>query len=104
MADTLNDTGGMRVGARARVDAQQVVICSRVGQIDAALEVTDAMRHRVLSLPHGFCHDATPGMLVAQALPGPNVNALTNELRVEPMLGSSILNGVPVTVEASHET
>ncbi len=87
--------------ARGLADGQRVRVRSRVGEVDALLEVTDAMRRGVLSLPHGFGHADTPGLPLAQALPGPSANALTDELRVEPILGSSILNGVPVTVEAA---
>jgi len=47
--------------------------------------VTDEVMRGVVSLPHGF----------ARA----NANALTDETRVEPVVGTSILNGVPVTLE-----
>ena len=39
-------------------------------------------------------------VLVANG-PGPNANALTDPDRVEPLIGQSILNGVPVTVKAT---
>ena len=39
-------------------------------------------------------------MRIAGALPGPNINALTDESMVEPIIGTAILNGVPVQVEA----
>ncbi len=35
-------------------------------------------------------------MKIAGALPGPNINALTDETMVEPVLGTAVLNGVPV--------
>jgi hypothetical protein len=55
----------------------------------------------VVSLPHGFGHkDAAATLRTAGKLDGPNVNALTDELRVEPIIGTSILNGVSVRVEA----
>ena len=54
----------------------------------------------VVSLPHGFGHGPAAGTLrVAGALEGPSANALTDDLLVEPIVGASILNGVPVTVE-----
>jgi hypothetical protein len=40
-------------------------------------------------------------MRVAGATPGPNVNTLTDDLYVEPVLGTAVLNGVPVVIEAS---
>jgi hypothetical protein len=38
-------------------------------------------------------------MRIAGATNGVNVNAITDDLLVEPILGTAILNGVPVTVE-----
>jgi hypothetical protein len=56
----------------------------------------------VVSLPHGFGHGAAAATLrVAGALAGPNVNALTDDLLVEPLVGTAILNGVPVAVETA---
>jgi hypothetical protein len=54
----------------------------------------------VASLPHGYGHGSTAStQRVAAERPGPNANALTDELFVEPIIGTSILNGVPITVE-----
>jgi anaerobic selenocysteine-containing dehydrogenase len=89
--------------ARGLVDGQQVVVTSRVGKVEVQLQVTETMRCGVLSLPHGFGHADTHGLPVARGLAGPNKNALTDEMRVEPILGSSILNGVPVRVEAKAD-
>ena len=75
-------------------------IRSRVGEVTARLAVTDEIMPGVVSLPHGFGHAPAAGTLrVAGALEGPNANALTDDLLVEPIVGASILNGVPVTVE-----
>ncbi|MCB9591441.1 MAG: molybdopterin-dependent oxidoreductase [Sandaracinaceae bacterium] len=87
--------------ARGLTDGAAVRIESRTGSVDATLRVTDEMRPGVVSLPHGFGHaDARDTLRVAGALAGPNANALTDEARVEPVLGTSILNGVPVEVRA----
>ncbi len=84
---------GLADGARVRVR-------SRVGEVEVVLAVTDDMMPGVVSLPHGFGHAAARATLrVAGALPGPNANALTDELLVEPVIGTSVLNGVPVVVE-----
>jgi anaerobic selenocysteine-containing dehydrogenase len=69
---------GLTSGCRARVR-------SRAGSLEVTVQVTDEMMPGVVSLPHGF----------ARA----NANALTDETRVEPVVGTSILNGVPVTIE-----
>jgi anaerobic selenocysteine-containing dehydrogenase len=70
---------------------------SRAGEIEAPVEVTDAVMPGVVSIPHGWGHDA-PGtrLPVAQAHAGVNVNALTDELDIEPISGNAVLNGVPV--------
>jgi anaerobic selenocysteine-containing dehydrogenase len=84
---------GLRDGARVRVR-------SRVGQIEAVLTITSDVMPGVVCLPHGFGHSAVRDtMRVAGALAGESANALTDELLIEPVLGTSILNGVPVEVE-----
>ena len=83
---------GLRHGGRARV-------ASKAGAVIAAVEVTDAMRPGVVSLPHGFGHDA-PGarMPVARAHAGVNSNQLAADDALEPLSGNAILNGIPVEV------
>jgi anaerobic selenocysteine-containing dehydrogenase len=88
--------------ARLRLEGGAVVrIKSRVGEVHAKLELSDAIMPGVVSLPHGFGHEAAKDtMRIAGALPGPNINALTDESLVEPIIGTAVLNGVPVVVEA----
>lgn len=81
-----------------------VRVKGRTSEVRATLEVTAEMMPGVVSLPHGFGHqDAADTMRVAGALPGPNANAVTDELYVEPLTGTAILNGVTVSVEAVAE-
>jgi anaerobic selenocysteine-containing dehydrogenase len=83
-------------------DGQEVLVRSRVGEVGARLEATDAIMPGVVSLPHGYGHGAARDTLrVAGALPGPNINLLSDEARVEPVAGTAILNGLPVTVRAA---
>jgi len=85
--------------ARGLREGDRVSVRSRTGALDAALHVTDEVMNGVVSLPHGFGHaGARETLRVAGGLPGGNVNALTDEERVEPILGTSALNGVPVEV------
>ena len=87
-------------GRRGLGGGEQVRVKSRVGEVTARLAVTEEIMPGVVSLPHGFGHAPAAGTLrVAGALEGPSVNALTDELLVEPIVGASILNGVPVTVD-----
>ena len=54
----------------------------------------------VVSIPHGWGHDQ-PGvdLAVAAEHAGTNSNVLTDELALEPLSGTAILNGIPVELE-----
>jgi anaerobic selenocysteine-containing dehydrogenase len=83
---------GVDHGGRARVSAKG-------GELVARVEVTGAMRPGVVSLPHGFGHDAAGARLaLARAHAGVNSNELTSSERLEPLSGTAILNGIPVEV------
>jgi anaerobic selenocysteine-containing dehydrogenase len=72
---------------------------SRVGEVDVPVEVTDAIMPGVVSIPHGWGHDAPGAQLqVAAARPGTNSNELADEELVEPISGNAVLNGIPVEV------
>jgi anaerobic selenocysteine-containing dehydrogenase len=61
--------------------------------------VTDEMRPGVVSLPHGWGHEASAAwQRVAGAHAGVSVNDWTDDAVVEPIIGQSILNGVPVSL------
>lgn len=86
--------------ARGVADGDRVRVSSRAGRVETHARVTDEVMAGVASMPHGFGQAAGDGAeRVAGALGGVNVNALTDETAVEPILGDSILNGVPVAVE-----
>ena len=83
---------GVVHGGRARV-------ASKAGELIASVEVTEAMRPGVVSLPHGFGHDAAGArMPVARAHAGVNSNVLAADDALEPLSGNAILNGIPVEV------
>jgi anaerobic selenocysteine-containing dehydrogenase len=89
---------GIAAGARVRVKA-------RTGVVEVAAQPTEDIMEGVVSLPHGFGHAGCDTLRVAsKSAPGVNINALTDADRVEPIIGTSILNGVPVEVEALPET
>jgi anaerobic selenocysteine-containing dehydrogenase len=83
---------GLAAGSTARV-------ASAVGAVDAEVEVTDAVREGVVSLPHGWGHDR-PGTRLDTAAghPGVNSNVLTDPSQLDPLSGTAVLNGIPVTV------
>ncbi|MDB1086076.1 molybdopterin oxidoreductase family protein [Streptomyces sp. ACA25] len=84
---------GLADGAAARVKGEG-------GELEAPVEVTDAVRSGVVSLPHGWGHDR-PGtrLSVAADEPGVNVNQLLDGTRLDPLSGTAVLNGFPVRVE-----
>jgi anaerobic selenocysteine-containing dehydrogenase len=72
---------------------------SRVGEVVAPVEITTDIRPGVVSLPHGWGHDAGGADLsVAAGRPGVNANLLTDGSEIDPLSGNAVLNGVPVTV------
>ena len=72
---------------------------SRVGAVEVALEVTDAMRAGVVSLPHGWGHHrAGTQLAIAQAHAGASMNDVTDELVVDALSGNAAFSGVPVEV------
>jgi len=76
-----------------------VRITSRVGSVDAPVEITELIREGVVSLPHGWGH-SMPGTKtkIASSRAGVNSNILTDEQRLDPLSGTSVLNGIPVSV------
>ncbi|MDH3685391.1 MAG: molybdopterin oxidoreductase family protein [Myxococcales bacterium] len=86
---------GLAEGGIARVR-------SRVGQVEAPVEVTDGVMRGVVSLPHGHGHTAAGARLrVAAEKPGVNSNLLTDETGLDALSGNAVLNGIPVAVEAT---
>ncbi|MEN9801299.1 MAG: hypothetical protein RLZ37_424 [Actinomycetota bacterium] len=78
-------------------------VTSRVGTVTVPIEITDGIRPGVVSLPHGWGH-SEPGtaMRVAAEKPGVNSNVLTDDRALDPLSGTSVLNGIPVSVVPAH--
>ena len=69
-----------------------------------AVEVTDAIRPGVVSIPHGWGHDLDGARLgVAARHAGVNSNVLAEGDRFDPLSGTAVLNGIPVTVRPGAE-
>jgi len=84
---------GLTDGADARVR-------SRVGVLEIPVEITDGIMAGVVSIPHGWGHDAAGAdMAVAGRYAGVNSNLLTDGAELDPLSGNAVLNGIPVTVE-----
>lgn len=84
-------------------DGAQVRITADGGELEAPVEITDAVRTGVVSLPHGWGH-SRPGtrMSVAAARPGVNVNQLLDGSRLDPLSGTAVLNGFPVELSPTR--
>lgn len=95
----INPTDAEQLGLSNGMPAR---IASRVGEVVAPVEVTSDIRPGVVSLPHGWGH-GEPGtrMRVASEKAGVNSNILADHLAMDPLSGTSVLNGIPVTVEVA---
>jgi anaerobic selenocysteine-containing dehydrogenase len=88
---------GLAEGSVARVR-------SRVGEVEAPVEVSDEVMPGVVSLPHGWGH-GLPGvrLTVARANAGVSSNDLADETVLDPLSGNAVLNAIPVTIEPVTE-
>jgi anaerobic selenocysteine-containing dehydrogenase len=81
-------------GAHARVR-------SRAGTIEIPVEITDTVMEGVVSIPHGWGHDADGVRLqVAREHAGSNTNVLADEQHLDGPSGNAVLNGIPVQLSA----
>jgi anaerobic selenocysteine-containing dehydrogenase len=88
--------------ARGLADGQRVQVRSRAGSVHAPLQLSDAMRLGVVSLPHGWGHGRDAVRLrVAAAHAGVSSNDVTDEQAVDALSGTAVLSGVAVEVTAS---
>ncbi|MGW0605799.1 molybdopterin-dependent oxidoreductase [Streptomyces sp. NPDC002640] len=81
-------------------DGTPVRVKGAGGEVTAPAEITDTVRRGVVSLPHGWGHDR-PGTRTrhASADPGANVNQLLDGTLLDPLSGTAVLNGFPVTLQ-----
>ena len=86
--------------ARAGVqDGAHAALESQVHRDAVLVQVTDAIRPGVVSLPHGWGHaEVAAWQRVAGEHAGVSANDWTDDAAVEGVVGQSILNGVPVTL------
>lgn len=86
--------------ARCRVNDEDIVtVKSESGEIKVPVEITEAIKPGVVSMPHGWGHDR-PGtrLSVASGAPGANTNVLSPPTWIDEPSGNGVLNGIPVTV------
>ena len=84
---------GVQAGDRVRLQGTG----GRAIELPATL--SDEMMPGVVSVPHGWGHDQAGARLgVAARRPGANLNDLLDDQLRDPLSGTSVLNGVPVTL------
>jgi anaerobic selenocysteine-containing dehydrogenase len=85
---------GLVEGGHARVS-------SAAGELVVPVEVTDEIMRGVVSIPHGWGHDA-PGVRLGVASEHAGVNSnLLAPVEVDVPSGNAVLNGIPVEVVAA---
>ena len=90
-----------RAGVR---DGGTAVLESRVHRGTVPVRVSDEMRPGVVSLPHGWGHAPAARFLrTAGQRPGVSINDWSDDAETEALVGQSILNGVPVRLEAAPQ-
>ncbi len=80
-------------------DNDIVTVKSEAGEIKVPVEVTDAIKPGVVSIPHGWGH-GKPGTRISVAIssPGANTNVLAPPTFIDEPSGNGVLNGIPLTV------
>jgi anaerobic selenocysteine-containing dehydrogenase len=87
---------GLTHGRMARITS------STSQAVTAQVEVSDTVMPGVVSLPHGWGHNAPGTQLSIAALrPGVNLNVLMDERQTDPLSGNAVLSGVQVTLSAA---
>ncbi|HEV2783662.1 MAG TPA: molybdopterin-dependent oxidoreductase [Actinophytocola sp.] len=85
------------------VDGGLAIVRSRAGKVEIPVEITDAIRPGVVSIPHGWGHDVDGiRASVAAAHPGANTNLLADDTLLDAPSGTSVLNGIPIEVEPAR--
>ena len=92
----MNPEDASRLGLE---DGKDCEISSKTGKLNVAIETSASMMSGVVSLPHGWGHDADGiRMAVAEAHPGVPSNILTDDTVMDTASGNAALNAIPVEV------
>ncbi|UDL04618.1 molybdopterin oxidoreductase family protein [Marinobacter sp. CA1] len=88
---------GLEQGQSARVRG-------RAGEVVIPVEITEDLMPGVVSIPHGWGHHRPgTGQSVAAAHAGCSINDVLGDDQVDPLSGTSVLNGQTVTVHRCGE-
>ena len=84
---------GLQTGDSAEVSTP-------TGRIVLPVEITDDIMPGVVSVPHGWGHDRSGiGQAVAAAHAGASINDVISDEQIDPLVGTSVLNGQSVHVK-----
>jgi len=93
----LHPKDASRLGLQTGDSAQ---LSSEAGFIVLPVEITDDLMPGVVSVPHGWGHDRSgTGQAVASAHAGASINDVISDEQIDPLVGTSVLNGQSVTVK-----
>ncbi len=86
--------------SRRLEDGAEAIISSAVGELVVPVEYHDGLMPGVVSLPHGFGHryGGTRQSVASEVLPGVSANDLVDDRTLDIPSGTSVVNGVPVSV------
>jgi anaerobic selenocysteine-containing dehydrogenase len=85
---------------RGLTDGQQAEIGSGGRSVVLPVEVTEDIMPGVVSIPHGWGHHRPgTGQSTAAAHAGVSINDVLNDADVDPVSGTSVLNGQVVSVK-----
>jgi len=86
--------------ARGIKDQGVVKLASRVGTLSVVARLSEHVMPGVVTLPHGYGHGREGiRMTLATRHAGVSINDLTDPGEIDPLSGTAILNGVPVSIE-----
>jgi anaerobic selenocysteine-containing dehydrogenase len=83
---------GVKEGGRA-------CLAGAGGSVEVTVALSDTLMPGVVSLPHGWGHDAPgAGLALAAERPGANLNAVLDDGARDPLSGNAVLSGATVTL------
>ena len=93
-------------GELGLADGGRALVSSRVGKLEAPVQVTSDIMPGVACLPHGWTGHGGNGkgspiasQKVASKYPGVNTNILADTEGFDPVSGNAILDGIPISIQ-----
>jgi anaerobic selenocysteine-containing dehydrogenase len=92
------------VQQRGLQDGQLIEVRNRWGRIVTKVKVDDTLRPGVVAMTHGWGHQKSHGLKIANRYPGTNANVLlpTGPGSYEKLSNQAFMTGVPVVVSAAQ--